>query len=375
MALPGSSLIRFGRRAPAPQPNAPTPAALVAVLPTPLLVLDPRGIIADANAAAETLLNLSRIALIGVAAEELIGGPLAAVPNDAPFSAYDVELNLPERRGRRADIAAAPLPDRAGWRVITIHSITTAHLGARRQDREGGTLTAAGAAAMLAHEIKNPLSGIRGAAQLLETSCEDGSRDLTRLIRDEVDRVAALIDRMEGFTDTRPLALSAQNIHAILAHVREVAAQGFARDLVLREIYDPSLPAVLGHRDALIQVLLNLLKNAAEAMLEGAGTTITLTTAYRHGVSVRGRGGDGRRLLPIEICVIDEGPGAPAGIAEHLFDPFVTSKRTGSGLGLALVDKLVADIGGIVEYAREGDPARTVFRLLLPRARAADAAA
>jgi two-component system nitrogen regulation sensor histidine kinase GlnL len=376
MALPGSGLIRFGRRAAAADAAGPTAAELVAVLPTPMLVIDPDGVIADANVAAETLLNLSRTALIGWQAEALIGGPLASVPSDAPFAAYDVELSLPDRRARRADVAAAPLPERPGWRVVTIHGAAPEHIVSRRADREGGTLTAAGAAALLAHEIKNPLSGIRGAAQLLETTCDDGSRDLTRLIRDEVDRVAALIDRMEGFTDTRPLNLTPQNIHAILAHVREIAAQGFARDLIVREIYDPSLPAVLGHRDALIQILLNLLKNAAEAMQNmgpGLGTgTITLTTAYRHGVSVRARGGDGRQPLPIEICVIDEGPGAPEEIAAHLFDPFVTSKRTGTGIGLALVDKLVADLGGIVEYAREGTPKRTVFRLLLPRARASD---
>ncbi len=371
MALPGSSLIRFGRRAAAPEPGAPTPAELVAVLPTPLLVIDPQGVIREANAAAETLLNLSRSALIGKAADAVIGGPLSTVPIDAPFAAYDVELALADRRGRRADLAAAPLPDRPGWRVITIHGAAPAHLS-RRPDREGGTLTAIGAAAMLAHEIKNPLSGIRGAAQLLESTCDAASRDMTRLIRDEVDRVTALIDRMEGFTDTRPLALGAQNIHAILAHVRDVAAQGFARAVVLREIYDPSLPAVLGHRDALIQILLNLMKNAAEAMQGIDAPAITLTTAYRHGMSVRARGDGAPHALPIEICVIDEGPGAPEGIADHLFDPFVTSKRTGSGLGLALVDKLVADIGGIVEYAREGDPPRTVFRLLLPRARGSD---
>jgi len=372
MALPGSGLIRFGRRAAAVDPSGPTAAELVAVLPTPMLVVDPDGVIADANVAAETLLNLSRTALIGRLAETLIGGQLASVPNDAPFAAYDVELSLGDRRGRRADVAAAPLPDRPGWRVVTIHGAAPEHIVSRRPDREGGTLTAAGAAALLAHEIKNPLSGIRGAAQLLESTCDDGSRDLTRLIRDEVDRVAALIDRMEGFTDTRPLELAPQNIHSILAHVREIAAQGFARDLVLREIYDPSLPDVLGHRDALIQVLLNLMKNAAEAMQSMDGGSITLTTAYRHGVSFRARAGDGRQPLPIEICVIDEGPGAPEEIAAHLFDPFVTSKRTGTGIGLALVDKLVADLGGIVEYAREGQPPRTVFRLLLPRARASD---
>ncbi len=262
---------------------------------------------------------------------------------------------------------AAPLPERAGWRVVTIHLHAPAHLVGRAANRAGGGLTAVGAAAMLAHEIKNPLSGIRGAAQLLEASVDHASRDLTRLIRDEVDRVAALIDRMEGFTDTRPLELSPQNIHAVLGHAREVALQGFARGRQIREVYDPSLPAVLGHRDSLIQILINLIKNAAEATQEG-GQPITLRTAYRHGVSLRRSEGDQRLPLPIEVCVVDEGEGAPPQIADHLFDPFVTSKRSGGGLGLALVDKLVADHGGIVEYAREGTPPRTIFRLLLPRA-------
>jgi two-component system nitrogen regulation sensor histidine kinase GlnL len=370
MALPGSGLIRFTRK-PAPV-EGPALPELFAALPAPLLVIDPEGRVTDANAAAETLLNLSRVATIGKTVEELIGHALTRVSSDAPFAAYDVVLSLPGSRHQRGDLMVAPLPDRPGWRLVTIHSRARSHLVTRRAEREGGTLTAVGAAAMLAHEIKNPLSAIRGAAQLLESSADAGSQDLTRLIRDEVDRVAALIDRMEGFTDTRPLELEPQNIHSILGHAREVALQGFAGGIAIREIYDPSLPAVIGHRDSLVQVLINLLKNAAEAMCDGPnGTgTITLTTAYRHGVSLLTQKGDRRQSLEIEVCVIDEGPGAPPEIEEHLFDPFVSSKRSGRGLGLALVDKLIADQGGIVEYAREGEPARTVFRLLLPRARA-----
>jgi two-component system nitrogen regulation sensor histidine kinase GlnL len=343
----------------------PAPAeALLAALPTPLLVVDEEGIILDTNAAAETLLNLSRTAIIGMGIDDATGHHLRTMPSETPFVAYDLEVLLPGQRHLRSDLLAAPLPDWPGWRVVALHAYPSAVPIARRA---GGNLAAAGAAALLAHEIKNPLSGIRGAAQLLEANADEDSRALTRLIRDEVDRVAALIDRMEGFTDKRPLELGPQNIHSILEHARSVALRGFGENIVFREIYDPSLPPVLGHRDSLVQVVINLLKNAAEALGEKGGS-VTMTTAYRHGLRMVTDGGDGRRQLPIEVCVIDDGPGAPPELAEHLFDPFVSSKRDGRGLGLALVEKLVADQGGIVEYAREGQPERTVFRLMLPRA-------
>lgn len=359
-------MIRFTRKVP-PATPAPAAAELLSVLPVATFVIDPEGRVADANVAAEILLNLGKIAIVGFQLPELLGQGLPQPDGDSPFAAYDFEINAGGRR-QRVDLVAAPFPDRPGWRVLTVHGRARAHMAGRRSEREGATLSAIGAAAMLAHEIKNPLSGIRGAAQLLETSVDEDNRALTGLIRNEVDRIAALIDRMEGFTDTRPLELAPQNIHAILDHARGVALQGFARNVTIREIYDPSLPPVLGNRDALIQVLINLMKNAVEAMRENGGGTITLTTAYRHGVSVVRQGSEQRLSLPIEICVIDDGPGAPPEIAEHLFDPFVTTKKSGSGLGLALVDKMIADQGGIVEYAREGNPPRTIFRLLMPRA-------
>jgi two-component system nitrogen regulation sensor histidine kinase GlnL len=366
MALPGSGLIRFTRR----QPPAATPpyAELLAALPVALFVVDAEDLVVDANVAAEMLLNLSKVAIIGHPLSALLGQGLPQPGGDSPFAAYDFEVGVSSGRRQRVDLLAAPLPDRPGWRLVTVHGRARAHTAGRWNERERGTLSAVGAAAMLAHEIKNPLSGIRGAAQLLETTVDQDSQTLTGLIRNEVDRIAALIDRMEDFTDTRRMELAPQNIHAILDHARNVACQGFARQFLVREVYDPSLPPVLGNRDALIQVFINLLKNAVEAMSDETGGMITLTTAYRHGVSMLRKDSEQRVSLPIEICVIDDGPGAPPEIANHLFDPFVTSKKSGSGLGLALVDKLVADQGGVVEYAREESPARTIFRILLPRA-------
>jgi two-component system nitrogen regulation sensor histidine kinase GlnL len=230
--------------------------------------------------------------------------------------------------------------------------------------QQGAARSAVGVAAMLAHEIKNPLSGIRGAAQLLNESVDPESRELTGLIMAEVDRVRALIDRMEGFTDTRPPALQRENIHAVLGHVRKLSEAGFGKDMVFKERYDPSLPPVLGDRDALVQAFLNLVKNAVEASQPGG--TITLTTAFRQGFRVRSPGTGARVSLPLEVCVIDEGEGAPPEIAGHLFEPFVSARRGGTGLGLALVAKVVGDHGGVVEYDRR--QGRTVFRILLPLA-------
>jgi two-component system nitrogen regulation sensor histidine kinase GlnL len=368
MARPGGGLIRLARRRSTPLPAA---SELFASLPTPALLIDGAGLLRHANAAAEALLNHGLATLIDKPIASLIGIGDGVPPllgdGDAPLAAYDVALLLPDDRRIRADVLVGPLPDHPDWRVVTIQRRAAASLVDRRNDRVGGTLAAVGAAAMLAHEIKNPLSGIRGAAQLLEATDTSEGAALTRLIREEVDRIAALLGRMEDFTDPRPLALGPENIHVVLNHCREVAARGFARGIAIRENYDPSLPAVAGHRDALIQVFLNLLKNAAEALDRSGGSTIEITTAYRHGLSVASRNGGARTSLPIEICVIDDGDGAPDGLADHLFDPFVTSKKSGGGLGLALVAKLVDDHGGVVEYAREGQPARTVFRILLPR--------
>ena len=173
---------------------------------------------------------------------------------------------------------------------------------------------------------------------------------------------------MQDFTDTRPLYLVPENVYPLLDHARRVALAGFAEHVVIEERFDPSLPPAQLDRDSILQVILNLLKNASEAMRGQADARITLATAYRHGMAIAPSPGRPRQPLPIEISVIDNGPGAPPDIADHLFDPFISGKPEGQGLGLALVDKLVRDMGGIVQYAREGTPPMTVFRIMLPRA-------
>ena len=339
-------------------------AELFAALPVAVLVIDPDDRIAHANALAEQLLNLSERVMRGQPLDAILPPPTAGERREGQGMAfYDTEIATPHGPKIRVDFVEAGIADHPGWRAITLHSAASSRaLGP--SGRGASARAASGAAAMLAHEIKNPLSGIRGAAQLI------GAGELTTLIVTEVDRIAALIDRMQDFSDTRPLDLVPTNIYPLLDHGRRVALAGFARGMVIEEWFDPSLPAVLIDRDAFLQVLLNLLKNAAEALHGLAQPRIILSTAYRHGMSVSAGPGQPRRPLPIEICVMDNGPGAPADIAEHLFEPFVSGKPEGKGLGLPLVEKLVRDMGGIVQYAREREPEVTVFRILLPRAKA-----
>jgi two-component system nitrogen regulation sensor histidine kinase GlnL len=220
-------------------------------------------------------------------------------------------------------------------------------------------------AAVLAHEVKNPLSGIRGAAQLLEQNASEADRELTQLICEEADRIRAMVDRMDVFGD-RPIDRRPVNIHQVLERVRRLAETGFARPHRIIELYDPSLPPVWGSRDQLVQMLLNLVKNAAEAAPAGGGE-IVLSTAYRHGLRLStGKAGE-RVHLPLLVTVRDNGPGIPEDIRPHLFDAFVTGgKPGGQGLGLALVAKVVGDHGGLVEV--ESRPGRTEFRLHLPMA-------
>lgn len=347
------------------RPEVLPAAELLAALPTPFLVLDPEGRVRDANSAAETLLNLSAATMRGRPLGDHLVLPLDYVSrtgSDSALALYDLPLMTTRGVRFRADFIVTPIVDQPGWRILLLQQGANALGLGMRDDR--GARAAVGAAAMLAHEIKNPLSGIRGAAQLIEGEVKGEARELMGLIRREVDRIAALIDGMQSFTDERPLEVAAENIYPILDDVRRIAASGFAQGLAITESFDPSLPPVLAHRDSLTQVLLNLLKNAAEAV--GEHGNIEISTAYRMGVAVARE--DGKRVtLPIEIAIWDDGPGVPEDIIDHLFDPFVTTKRTGQGLGLALADKLMRDMGGIIQHAREED--RTVFRLLLPRAR------
>ena len=358
------------------------PLGLLSALPHPILVLGAGNAILYANAAAETFFQISSTHLVRQTLDDVagFGSPLVALVGQirrsgATVNEYGVDVSSPRIQGQRlVDLFGGPMPDtvhegpqtaKDGQILLMMQQRSMAQMIERQLTHRAAARSVSGLAAVLAHEIKNPLSGIRGAAQLIEPGLGPEDQELTRLICAETDRIRDLVDRMEVFGDERPLTKLPINIHSVLNHVKRLGASGFAQGIRLVEEYDPSLPPVNANRDKLVQAFLNLLKNAAEAI--GPDRTdgrIVITTAFRPGVRLSLPGIEARVSLPLMIAIEDNGPGVPEDLKAHLFDPFVTSKRTGTGLGLAMVAKIVRDHGGIIEW--ETTPQRTVFRVLLP---------
>lgn len=347
--------------------------ALLNALPHPVLVIAPDNAIAYANFAAEDFFQMGASLLAKQHLQDMVafGSPLLALAGQvrreqSTVNEYGVDLGSPKTgTSKLVDVYGGPLAEMPGCILIMLQQRTMAQMIERQLTHRGAARSVTGLAAVLAHEIKNPLSGIRGAAQLLETSLDDSDRGLTQLICAESDRICKLVDRMEVFGDERPLTRQPVNIHDVLDHVKQVACNGFAREITITESYDPSLPPIPGNRDKLIQVFLNLVKNAAEAIGDDRSDgKIVLGTAFRPGVRLSVPGSQARVALPLEVSVTDNGPGVPDDLRQHLFDPFVTTKQNGTGLGLALVAKIIGDHGGVIEC--DSHPRRTVFRTLMP---------
>ncbi len=341
-------------------------------LPLAILTVGPADEVLDANPAAETFFDLSLRVMRRQRFETLVpfGSPALGLVEEvrrrgAGVSEHRLDLPNPRLGGERiVDVLATPLGE-DGAVVLLFQERTIADKMDRQLTHRGAARSLTALGAMLAHEIKNPLSGIRGAAQLLEASVDEHDRMLTRLICDETDRIVHLVERMELFGEDRPVERGPVNVHGVLDQVKRLAQSGFARHIRIREQYDPSIPPVHGNRDQLVQVLLNLVKNAAEAIgIDALDGEIVLSTSFRAGIRLQMPGMSGRIALPVEVGVSDNGPGVASDLLPHLFDPFVTTKAQGSGLGLALVAKIIGAHGGVVEC--DSAPRRTTFRVLLP---------
>ena len=361
------------------KPEAPDTSmakAVIDALPNPLIVLDEDEHICLANVAAEHYFQASSTALLRHKLRDLVpfsspvfGAVAQARSIAGVVNEYAIAVGTPRLGGERlVDIQAALMTEQPNHVIVMLLERSMAHKIDRQLTSRGAARSVSGMASMLAHEIKNPLSGIRGAAQLLEPALGPEDRALARLICDETDRIRDLVDQMEVFSDERPLDKKPVNIHAVLERVKQLTVAGMAPGVTVREDYDPSLPPVLGNRDQLVQVFLNLAKNAAEAIGQGGEAgEIMITTAFRPGIRLTVPGSTERVTLPFEVCIHDTGPGVPEELRPNIFDPFVTTKPGGRGLGLALVAKIVRDHGGIVECI--GRERGTTFRVLLPMLR------
>ena len=367
-----SSALTKPARPPGVRARLPDSMAILGALPIAVALVDSTNYFIYVNNAAEQFLGISWASLAHLRLEDIVpaDSPVFLLieqvrHTEATIIDHDLNLESPRIHKRGITVQGSPLPEDPGLVLLVLQDASAARALDRQLAFRGAARSVSGMAAILAHEVKNPLSGIRGAAQLLESTVGPADRELAELIRDEADRIRALVDRMDAFGE-KPIARTAVNIHRVLEHVRKLAQSGFAAHIKFQELYDPSLPPVWANRDQLIQVILNLIKNAAEAVTQESVSRpeIILTTGFQHGMRVAVPGSSSRLDLPLFVSVRDNGPGIPDDIQPHLFEPFVTSKSTGSGLGLALVAKIIGDHGGLIEV--DSRPGRTEFRLHLP---------
>lgn len=349
----------------------PVPGVVWASLPLPALLIGPDNRIAEVNPAGEIFFNASSRSLMGQPAFDRlsIDAPMdealaRARSNQSPLFINDVDVTTGDRAPVQCNIQVAPMHDNAEVILLIISPRDIADRLGRAMHVKSAAKSAIGMAEMLAHEIKNPLAGISGAAQLIGMNLPPEDRELADLIVEETRRIVKLLEQVEQFGNLRPPERRPVNIHDALDRARKSAMVGFAAHMQIIEDYDPSLPPTFADPDQLMQVFLNLIKNAAEACQRaGEGSTIRLHTFYD--LSLRLRGKDGRpAALPLQIEISDDGPGIPPEIAADIFEPFVSGRENGTGLGLALVSKIISDHEGWISV--DSVPGRTVFRVSLP---------
>jgi two-component system, NtrC family, nitrogen regulation sensor histidine kinase GlnL len=348
-----------------------TVSSLWASLPLPALIIDETGRISDVSPSAETFLNMSQRALVGQMLLDrlIIDAPMESAlarvrAHQSPLVIAEADVTTGERAPQTCALHLAPMQDRAGAVLMMMAPREIADRLGRAMQVTSAARSAIGMAEMLAHEIKNPLAGISGAAQLLAMNLTADDLELTDLIVEETRRIVKLLEQVEQFGNLRPPARRAVNLHDALDRARRSALVGFGAKMRIIEDYDPSLPATFADPDQLMQVFLNLLKNASEAAGKDGGV-IRLHTFYDRALRRRNKDGS-NAALPLQIEVIDDGPGIPPDIAAEIFEPFVSGRENGTGLGLALVSKIITDHEGWISV--DSHPGRTVFRLSLPMA-------
>ncbi len=340
-------------------------------LPVPAVLIDADDRIIDINPEAEGFLNASVKTATGTPVWDMIAvdAPLEeaierARDNGTPLFVNDVDVGSGQRPPVQCALHLAPVSGSAGHMIMMITPREMAGRMTQNNSVKSAAKSAIGMAEMLAHEIKNPLAGIIGAAQLLSMSLGADDLELTDLIVAESRRIVKLLEQVEQFGNLMPSERKALNIHDVLDRARRSALLGFGAQMKIIEDYDPSLPYALGDKDQLLQVILNLLKNASEAVGDTGGT-IRLHSYYEHSFRMRRSDGTGQSL-PLQIEVIDDGPGLPESIRTDIFEPFVSGRENGTGLGLALVSKIISDHDGWISV--NSVPGKTVFRISLPRA-------
>lgn len=358
-------------RPPSGKTAAGTPDARrqLASLPLAVVLLGPDQRIASANPAAEQFLGQSARRLAGKALVEVVDFADARLverilDSDAPLSARQVDVVLAGQGPRRIDVTFAPVADEPGWQVLTIHdNIGAEAMGDGAGKRDDGVLRAP---EILAHEIKNPLAGIRGAAQLLARKVGPGELALTKLIADEVDRIAKLIDQMQSLSSRITQPVAPCNLHEAVRHASAIMSAASDGEPKIEEEFDPSLPPVLGSANGLVQVVINLLANAREACRDAKQPRVIVRTRFASGLQLQTTARGKPVRLPIELRISDNGPGIDPAMRDLVFEPFVSTKKTGQGLGLALVRKLVGDMNGRIIYDRDEAAGLTHFRVHLP---------
>ena len=341
----------------------------------PILIIDKNKFILMVNPATEDFFKLSSKVLIKKSIEEILpfSSPVlslidSSIKKESTFKEYKVDLSTPISGSHKdVDVEVTPVVGLENYYQIILAEDFHEKKLVLQNESQKNKIAMSNMSQILAHEVKNPLSGIRGAAQILEKNVESHETIMTDLIITEVDRIRRLVDNLQIFDASTPIDLRPINIHSILRHVKDVMINSSNKEIKIKEVFDPSIPDVIGNEDQLIQVFINLIKNSIEAFSNepDSDNEIILSTNYEHGYIVKEKSSEERVKLPIKISVMDNGPGISDSISQEIFQPFVSTKKIGQGgLGLSIVSKIISDHNGSIELDLTDQGTKFIIRLM-----------